>query len=150
MPLNASQGNPPRRAPILYGVAACLALVGLADSLYLTIEHVTGQSVRCTITSGCSEVLGSPYAVVAGVPLALIGSIAYFTAFALATLAAFQYQLAGKLLIPIIGLMFLTTIWLLYLQAFVIGHYCQFCLLSALVTVTLTILAVIAARTQRP
>ena len=50
----------------LYVVAALLALVGLADALYLTIEHVTGQSVRCTIISGCSAVLSSPYAVVAG------------------------------------------------------------------------------------
>jgi uncharacterized membrane protein len=141
--------KPHHHPTILYAVAACVALIGLADSLYLTIEHVTGQSVRCTITSGCSEVLSSPYAVVRGVPLALIGSIAYFTVFTLATLAAFQYKLAGKLLTPVIGLMFLTTLWLLYLQAFVIGHYCQFCLLSALVTVTLTILVVIAAQTQR-
>jgi len=49
---------------------ALLSLLGLADALYLTIEHVTGQTVRCTILSGCSEVLSSPYAVVAGIPLA--------------------------------------------------------------------------------
>ena len=148
MALIATQDNQPRHATILYGVAACVSLIGLADSLYLTIEHVTGQSVRCTITSGCSEVLSSPYAVVAGVPLALIGAIAYFAVFTLATLAAFQYKLAGRLLIPVVGLMFLTTLWLLYLQAFVIRHFCQFCLLSALVTITLTILAVIAARAR--
>jgi len=137
-------------ARIIYGVSACVALIGLADSLYLTIQHITGESVRCTVTSGCSEVLGSPYAVVGGVPLALIGAIAYFTVFALATLAAFQYKLAGRLLMPVVGLMFLTTLWLLYLQAFVIRYFCQYCLLSALVTTTLTILSIIAARTQRP
>ena len=38
----------------LYVVAALLALFGIADALYLTIEHLTGQSVRCTIISGCS------------------------------------------------------------------------------------------------
>jgi uncharacterized membrane protein len=43
--------------------------------------------------------------------------------------------------------MFLTTLWLLYLQAFVIRHFCQFCLLSALVTTTLTML-IIAAHYQ--
>ena len=138
--------NHQRRATIIYTLAACLALVGLGDSLYLTIEHITGQSVRCTITSGCSEVLSSPYAVVRGVPLALIGAVAYFTVFTLATLAAFQYKLAGKCMMPVVGLMFLTTLWLLYLQAFVIRHFCQFCLLSALVTTTVTILVVIAHR----
>ncbi|MCU1267606.1 MAG: hypothetical protein JWM21_3924 [Acidobacteria bacterium] len=138
--------NQHSRAITLYAVSACVALIGLGDSLYLTIEHITGQSVRCTITSGCSEVLSSPYAVVRGVPLALIGVVAYFTVFTLATLAAFQYKVAAKLLTPIVGLMFLTTLWLLYLQAFVIHHFCQYCLLSALVTTTLTVLVFLAAR----
>jgi uncharacterized membrane protein len=42
--------------------------------------------------------------------------------------------------------MFLTTLWLLYLQAFVIGHFCQFCLLSAVVTTVLTGLVMMACR----
>ena len=125
---------------------ACLALVGLADAIYLTVQHVTGQSVRCTIVSGCSEVLSSPYASFNGIPLALIGAVAYFTVFSLATLAAFGCPLVGKLLPILVGLMFLTTLWLFYLQAFVIGHFCQFCLLSALVTTALTVLVLIIAR----
>jgi hypothetical protein len=91
----------------LYIAVALLSLLGLADALYLTIEHVTGQSVKCTITSGCSEVLSSPYAVVAGFPLAAIGAAAYFTVFSLATLAAFGYRAAGTLLTPLISAMFL-------------------------------------------
>src|SRR5215210_6196788 len=126
--------SPKTRAPWLYGIAAAVALVGLGDAIYLTVEHVTGRSVRCTLISGCSEVLSSSYAVVAGVPLAVIGCVAYFTAFSLATLAAFGYRFAGKLLAIQVGLMFLATLWLVYLQAIVIGHFCQFCLLSALVT----------------
>ncbi len=148
--MSAAKDNSERSAPgptaTLYIIAAFIALVGLADSIYLTVEHITGQSVRCTVISGCSEVLSSPYAVVRGVPLALIGALAYFAVFSLATLAAFHYQLAAKLLALIVGIMFLTTLWLLYLQAFVIRHFCQFCLLSALVTITLTMLVLIAWR----
>lgn len=125
---------------------ACLALVGLADAIYLTVQHVTGQSVRCTLVSGCSEVLSSPYASINGIPLALIGAVAYFSVFSLATLAVFEYPLVSKLLLVVIGLMFLTTLWLIYLQAFVIGHFCQFCLLSALVTILLTLLVLFASR----
>lgn len=125
---------------------AGLALVGLADAIYLTVQHVTGQSVRCTLVSGCSEVLSSSYASFNGIPLALIGAVAYFTVFSLATLAAFGYPLVGKLLAVVTGLMFLTTLWLIYLQAFVIGHFCQFCLLSAAVTTTLMVLVLIIAR----
>ena len=135
-----------RRAAILYGVAALVSLVGLADSIYLTVEHLSGRSVRCTITSGCSEVLSSPYASVRGFPLAALGATAYFVVFSLATLAAFGYRNVDKLLTLLVAAMFLTTLWLLYLQAFVIGHFCQFCLLSALVTTILTALVIFARR----
>lgn len=137
----ANQPNLARRTAVLYGIAALVSLIGLADAIYLTVEH--GRSVQCTL-SGCSEVLSSPYASVRGMPLAAIGAVAYFTVFSLATLAAFGYRAAGKLLTFVVGAMFLTTLWLLYLQAFVIGHFCQYCLLSALVTTTLTVLVIVA------
>jgi uncharacterized membrane protein len=35
------------------------------------------------------------------------------------------------------------SLWLLYLQAFVIGAFCQFCLLSAGTTLTLFLLVII-------
>jgi uncharacterized membrane protein len=135
--------------PLIYWAMAFLALVGLADSIYLTVQHVTGQSVRCTIITGCSAVLSSPYATVAGQPLALIGAVAYFTVFSCAVLAAFGYNVAGKILAVIVSLMFLTTLWLIYLQAFVIQQYCQFCLISAAVTILLTVLVFLGWR-RRP
>lgn len=134
------------RATILYGATALVSLIGLADAIYLTVEHLSGRSVRCTITSGCSEVLSSPYATVRGYPLAALGALAYFTVFSLATLAAFSYRFVGHLLTVVVGAMFLTTLWLLYLQAFVIHHFCQFCLLSALVITILTVLVFFARR----
>jgi len=130
-------------------IIACLALLGLADSIYLTVQHLTGQSVRCTIVSGCSEVLSSSYASFNGIPLALIGAVAYFTVFSLAVLAAFGYPFVRRMLLIVVGLMFLTTLWLLYLQAFVIGHFCQFCLLSALVTSLLTVLVLMLLRRHK-
>jgi uncharacterized membrane protein len=123
---------------MLYGIAAFVSLIGLADSIYLTVQHVTGESVRCTIISGCSEVLSSSYATIAGYPLAGVGAVAYFVVFSLAVLTAFGYRGTAKLLLIFVLAMFLTTLWLLYLQAFVIRHFCQFCLLSALVTTILT------------
>jgi uncharacterized membrane protein len=136
----------------LYVTAAIVSLLGLADALYLTVEHLTGQSVRCTIVAGCSEVLSSQYAIVAGVPLALIGAAAYFGVFSLATLAAFGYRIAAVLLTPLVLLMFLVSLWLIYLQAFVIHAFCQFCLFSAAVTTALTVIvafAVLFARKPR-
>lgn len=133
---------------MLYGFAAVVSLVGLVDSIYLAVEHLSGRSVRCTIVAGCSAVLASPYASWRGIPLALIGAIAYFLVFSLATLGAFGYKLVGKLLLAVVAGMFVTTLWLLYLQAFVIKAFCQFCLLSALVTFVLTALVLAANQRQ--
>lgn len=143
-----NQTNIARRAVLLYGLAAFVSLIGLADALYLTVEHISGRSVRCTL-SGCSEVLSSQYASVRGFPLAAIGALAYFSVFSLATLAAFGYRGLGKLLTILVGAMFLTTLWLLYLQAFVIGHFCQYCLLSTLVTTILLVLIIAARRPSK-
>jgi uncharacterized membrane protein len=45
--------------------------------------------------------------------------------------------------------MFLVSLWLIYLQAFVIHAFCQFCLLSAAVTTALTIIVLLARRAAR-
>ena len=133
-----------RQSAISYVAIVLLSLIGLADALYLTVEHVTGQSVRCTIVAGCSEVLSSSYAVVAGIPLATVGAAAYFSVFSLATLAVFGYRIAARLLFPLTALMVLVSLWLIYLQAFVIRAFCQFCLLSAAITIVLFVIAFFA------
>jgi uncharacterized membrane protein len=128
-----------------YLIAALISLIGLGDAIYLTVQHITGASLRCTIISGCSEVLSSPYAQVGPVPLAALGAAAYFVVFSLAILAAFGYPLVKLLLKILVALMFLMTLWLLYLQAFVIRHFCQYCLLSAAVTTALTIIIAVTS-----
>jgi uncharacterized membrane protein len=136
----------PSRVAYFYAAVAVLSLLGLADAIYLTIGHMTGQTVRCTIIAGCSEVLGSPYAVLAGMPLALVGAAAYFSVFSLATLAAFGYRVAGTLLRLLVALMVVISMWLTNLQAFVIRQFCQYCLISAGVTFTIAVVLLIAWR----
>ena len=144
-----SRSGARRPRVLLHAVTAFLALVGLADATYLTIEHLTGQSVRCTLIAGCSEVLSSPYATMRGIPLALVGAAAYFAVFSLATLAAFGYRGAGPLLTAVVAIMFAVTLWLVYLQAFVIRAFCQYCLFSAAITILLTVITLIGWRRER-
>lgn len=121
-------------------IAAVVAIAGLVDSVYLTIHHLTAVPVPCSIIVGCETVLTSPYAEFAGIPLAAIGAVAYFAAFSLAILAAFGNRLMWTLFGVQAIVMAAFTAWLLYLQAFVIQAFCQFCLISAATTFGLLIL----------
>jgi uncharacterized membrane protein len=126
----------------LYVVAAVIALLGLADGIYLTVEHVTGRTAQCIASSGCQDVLSSEYAAFGPVPLAALGALAYFSAFSLALLAAFDYPKSGALFALLTGIMFATTLWLLYLQAYVLHAFCDYCLFSAAVTTALAAIAI--------
>lgn len=128
------------RTTLLYSATALVSLIGLVDAIYLTVEHLSGRSAQCLVTTGCSKVLSSPYANPGGIPLAIIGAAAYFTVFSLSTLAAFGYVQAGRFLTYIVAMMFLTTLVLLYLQAFVIKEFCDYCLLSAIIILILTLI----------
>ncbi|HYW74963.1 MAG TPA: vitamin K epoxide reductase family protein [Pyrinomonadaceae bacterium] len=132
-----------------YALVAVLSLVGLADAIYLTVQDLTGQNLRCTIITGCAEVLGSKYAHIAGIPLAVVGAAAYFSVFSLAVLIVFGYAFARPLLQLLVAIMFVMTLWLLYLQAYVIHHFCQYCLLSALVTTVIALIVIFATIAQR-
>ena len=122
------------KLPVL---AAVVTLIGIADAVYLTVKHYTGEKVPCSIVEGCEQVLTSSYAEIAGIPLAAFGALAYFTAFSLAILAAFGNRLMWQIFGVQVALMAIFTIWLVYLQAFVIEAFCQFCLVSAAVTLAL-------------
>lgn len=144
--------------------AAFIALLGLADAVYLTIHHYNAEPVPCSIIEGCEQVLTSQYATLGGIllavlgdsvkgiafsgfgeiPLAALGGAAYFVAFALAILAAYGDGRMWKLFGIQVVLMVLFTGWLIYLQGVVIGAFCQFCLLSAATTITLFVIFLIS------
>ena len=108
---------------ILYTAVAIVAVAGLADATYLTVQALTGETLSCGGSPDCFRVLGSSYAKLSGIPVAILGALAYFTVFTLATFAAFGYSRAPKFLVFIAGAMFLMTLWLLYVQAFVLHAY---------------------------
>lgn len=149
IPQALAGGAARRRARLLAAATAALSLLGVADALYLTVEHLSGRSVRCMVVSGCDEVLASRYATVAGaVPLAALGVLAYFTVFSLATLIAFGYERLRAPLLLLVVMMLAASLWLVYLQAFVIKAFCFYCLFSATLTTVLTFLVVAGWKTR--
>lgn len=125
-------------------LAGAVSLLGLIDAVYLTIHHYTAEPVPCGAAFDCEAVLTSQYAELFGIPLAIFGAAAYFTAFSLAILAAFGNRLTWRLFGVQVIFMSVFTLWLLYLQKYRIEAFCQFCLVSAAITFTLLIIALIS------
>ena len=130
-------------------IAVIVALIGIADAVYLTVHHYTAEAVPCSLTGGCEQVLTSEYAEIAGVPLAAFGAAAYFIAFSLALLSIYGNRTAWTIFGVQVVLMAIFTGWLIYVQAELIGAFCQFCLLSAATTFTLAILFLISLGVRR-
>ncbi|GAB4463403.1 MAG: vitamin K epoxide reductase family protein [Elainellaceae cyanobacterium] len=68
-------------------IIGAIALLGALNTAYLTATRLFGGEAACP-TSGCQQVLSSPYATLFGLPLALFGLLAYLgmAAFAFAPL----------------------------------------------------------------
>ena len=121
--------------------AAALALAGLAIAIYLTIVHYDHSAPVCVGGGGgCEKVQTSDYAELAGVPVALIGAIGY----ALIGLSLLVPGDAGRFagaLLELVGVGF--SLYLTYLELFVIDAICQWCVASAVVMAALAAVTLI-------
>jgi len=133
---------------ILNTIAAFIALAGLADATYLAVLALSGETAACGGSTGCFEVLGSPYAKIAGIPVAIFGVLGYFATFCFAIFARFGYKRAQGLFALTVWTMFAMTLWLLYVQAFVLHAFCRYCLFSAAFTFLLAGLAIASPATR--
>lgn len=125
-------------------VAAALTLAGIAIAGYLTWVHYEGLSPICT-TGGCERVQASSYSEIGPIPVALLGLIGYVVILASLAIrgdvgraATFMLTLAG----------FAFSVYLTYLELFVIDAICQWCVASAVVMTALLVVASI--RLLRP
>lgn len=128
-----------------------LALIGVFDTAYLTIEHFQGGEVSCSITNGCGEVLTSQYATIGPIPLALLGLLYYLTIVMLAALWADKYKPKHLLMLrAVMSAGFALSLYLVYLQLFVLDAICQYCMLSAMTTTIIMVISWLAAPTKQP
>lgn len=118
-----------------------LAVIGFLDASYLTISHLTGSAVNCSITGGCDTVLASQYSEIFGIPLSFLG-LAYYSSIFFVALFYLDgnSKKALKLLTILPAFGFAFSLYLVYLQLFIIEAICQYCMLSA---INSTILAII-------
>ncbi len=115
---------------------AVVSLIGLFVALYLT-AHALGWTGPLVCGIGeCETVQASKWAKVGSVPVALIGLLGYLALLALAVLGIQpgrrRSRAIGGLLLAGATVGFAFSVWLTYLEAFVIHAWCQWCVSSAI------------------
>ena len=126
-------------------VLLALAVLGVLITAYLTRTHFAGLTPVCTGSGeGCETVQSSRYASILGIPVALLGLLAYGGL----VFSAILWKEAGVylgFLISLVGTLF--SAYLTYLEIFVIGALCQWCLASAAIMPLALVCTAIAVRT---
>ena len=119
---------------------ALLSFVGMFDALYLSLKRNAG-AIPCHVTRGCTDVLTSRYSELMGIPLSVYGLFFYVAVF---SLAVFEISGAGKTLNwvfwPAAAGVAISAI-LVGIQAFALNAYCEYCLLSAILVVSIFLLS---------
>lgn len=132
-------------------ITLLLGIIGLAVSVYLLIPYLTESTVDfCLIAaeggvSGCDVVRTSPYANLFGIPLPLwgIGYYLFVIGYTLlrwwqpALIKSFEKKLGFQPDFVAVTFGFFFSLYLTYLEAFVIHAWCSFCVVQAIVAVIL-------------
>jgi uncharacterized membrane protein len=126
--------------------SVALAILGVADSIYLLVLKYTQSETMCVGSHGCITVNNSPYSLLYGIPVSLFGILAYLTLIAIllleprwkpagkhGPLAVFGFSLAGVLF----------SAYLTYVEYFVIFAVCPFCIGSAVLITLIFALAIV-------
>ena len=122
-----------------HDILAILAVIALSISLFLAVSHYLGFVVPCTITQGCETVLGSKYASLFGLPLSVWG-VLFFSAVFVLSLLANHYSKVRKYLTYVLAIGSMGSATFLFLQFFVIGQICQYCVAVDLLTIVMLLL----------
>lgn len=142
---------PVREAPLTSWLVPPLALLGMGVAIYLTIIELSGDPAVCGPVGDCNAVQQSPYAFLFGlIPVGALGIIGcaaiILTWVAAHYLAGRPHDLAVMVLfgLTVIGTGF--SIYLTFLEPFVIGATCAWCLSSAVLQTLMLWLALEPAR----
>ena len=130
--------------------AALLAVAGAAIAGYLTVVHFADQPIVCSSIGDCEYVNSSEYAKLAGVPVAVMGLAAYAALFALAV-AAWLRRDASLVLLAWGGALagFGFSMYLTYIELYVLDAICLWCVASASVMTALFAALSVAAWLER-
>ncbi|HSB66261.1 MAG TPA: vitamin K epoxide reductase family protein [Anaerolineales bacterium] len=123
-----------------------LALIGLGASIYLTYVELTHTRALCGPVGDCNAVQSSPYAKLFGIlPIGLLGAIGYIAILVIWLWRRLRTDSIAKIAGPamcamaLFGTLF--SIYLTYLELFVIHAVCIWCLSSAVIITIIMLLS---------
>ena len=119
---------------------AILSFIGMVDALFLTLKRNAGP-IPCHITGGCEQVLTSQYSAVFGIPISLIGLAFYLTVFSLAVFELSGTSKTLKWVFALASIGLAISAVLVGIQAFILKSYCEYCLLSAILVLSIFLLS---------
>ena len=123
------------------------AIIGFADSAYLTAQHIRGVIPPCVLLNNCELVLTSKYASIGPVPVAALGLLYYGTVLLL--LIAYV-DIGNRRILHwacwLVSAGMLASLYFVYVQLFVLGALCPYCLLSTATTLILFVVSVYIMR----
>lgn len=132
-------------APVNRMVIAVVALIGLLISVYTLMYHLGLIGTMLCGTGGCETVQNSPWARFLGVPVPVLGLLGYGALLVTAMLGIQPAFIADRRISMVLALASLIgfgfSLYLSYLEAFVIHAWCRWCLASAALTVVLLLAA---------
>jgi uncharacterized membrane protein len=123
----------------LYWGTIIAALVGAAVSIYMTIYKLTDNNTMCLGSGDCATVNASKYSEIYGIPLGVIGLVGYAGILLVLWLEKNHplFKDYGNMLAMGMSFAgFIYSIYLTYLEIYVIKAICPFCVASA-VAITL-------------
>jgi uncharacterized membrane protein len=123
---------------VLRIVAAILALAGIGVATYIAIAEGGGGSPKCLVGGGCETVAQSEYSHLAGVNVAVIGIAGYVVLLATAIIPGDVGRFGG-FFAALVGVGF--SLYLTYLELFVIDAICEWCATSAVLMVLSLVVA---------
>jgi uncharacterized membrane protein len=126
-------------------LVALVALAGVFVALYLTLYKLGYIGTLACAVGSCEKVQTSKWATFLGLPVGLWG-VGYYVAVLAMALAGLtpRYQDSrplSKLLFGVTAFGLLFSLWLTYLELFVIDAICQWCVVSAVLATTLFVLS---------
>jgi len=130
---------------------AVLALVGLFVALYLWLHALGfGGTIKCGASGGCETVQTSRWAVFLGFPVAFYGVVGYLAILVVAIVALRPATLSqlrwSKWLVVLATVGFGFTLYLTYLELFVIHAICRWCIGSAVIITAIWVVSLLSLR----